>query len=247
MKKATREHLFQTVSHRPWALPSKPWRYYQEWNNVLFLHWKVPADLLHPFIPGNLELDTFNGEAWISLVAFTMEKIRPKNLPAFTPVSTFHEINVRTYVTRDNKPGVYFLSIEAQKLVSAKLSKLLSGLPYEKASMKRVFSEETHRYQSDLAKKEFRFRAAYSISNREPQKTPEDLWLTERYALYLDKGEQLYRYDIHHLPWELKSVHLSDLQTRYQLGELSIRRPPDSIHYSPGVQVIAWSKENITR
>jgi len=245
MKHATKDHLFQSVSHRQWPLPTRSWSYYQEWNEALFLHWKVPAELLRPFIPKGLELDTFNGEAWISLVAFTMEKIRPKNLPAFAPVSDFHEINVRTYVIRNNKPGVYFLNIEAQKLVSAKLSKLLSGLPYQKAAMKRAPFKETHSYTSDLKKKGFRFKAVYTVSDQAVAKTDTDLWLTERYCLYLDKGPKIYRYEIHHLPWELQQVELEEIQTNYHLGKIDLNRQPDLVHYSPGVEVIAWNKEKL--
>lgn len=237
--------LFQSVSHRSWPLPAKSWRYYQEWNHALFLHWKVSPDLLELFIPKDLTLDTFNGEAWISVVAFTMEKIRPKNLPAFAPVSDFHEINIRTYVTHNGKPGVYFLNIEAQKLVSAKLSKLLSGLPYEKAKMIRVRKNPLQEYTSDLKKKGFRFSAKYTVSDKPVSKTELDLWLTERYCLYLDRGPKTYIYEIHHLPWELQQVDIEDIHTNYRLGSIDLNGVADRIHYSPGVKVVAWSKQKL--
>ena len=107
--KPSKQSLLASVSHRTWPLPDRRWSYYQEWNNALFLHWKVPAKMLEQLLPKGLTLDTFNYEAWISLVAFTMEKIRPKHLPAFSPISDFHEINLRTYILHNNKPGVYFL------------------------------------------------------------------------------------------------------------------------------------------
>ncbi|WP_343635616.1 DUF2071 domain-containing protein [Fluviicola sp.] len=245
MKKETKNALFQSVSHRSWPLPAKSWRYYQEWNHALFLHWKVSPDLLEPFIPKDLTLDTFDGEAWISVVAFTMQKIRPKNLPAFSPVSDFHEINVRTYVNYNGKAGVYFLNIEAQKLVSAKLSRLLSGLPYEKAKMVRVRKNILQEYTSDLKKKGFRFSAKYAVSDQSVPKTELDSWLTERYCLYLDRGPQTYIYEIHHLPWELQQVKVEEIHTDYRLGKIDLNHPPDRIHYSPGVNVIAWSKQKL--
>jgi uncharacterized protein YqjF (DUF2071 family) len=246
MNKAAKNHLFQSVSHRSWPIPAKSWSYYQEWNKAIFLHWKVPADLLRRLIPKDLELDTFEQEAWISVVAFTMEKIRPKNLPAFPPVSNFHEINVRTYVTHNNKPGVYFLNIEAQKRVSAKLSKLLSGLPYEKAAMKRIPGNTRHAYTSELKTKGFAFRTSYTVFDQPVEKTELDLWLTERYCLYLDREHQTYIYEIHHLPWELQKVEPEEVQTNYRIGEIDLNRPPDLIHYSPGVKVIAWKKEKLS-
>lgn len=234
--------MLQSVSHRKWPLPVNSWSYYQEWNNALFLHWKVPVDDLQQFLPKNLKVDTFENEAWVSAVAFTMEKIRPKNLPAFAPISNFNEINIRTYVIHNDKPGVYFLNIEAQKLVSTKLSKLLSGLPYQKAQMKRFNKNELQHYTSSLKKKGFTFTSKYRISDQTVSKTNLDLWLTERYCLYLDRGGKTYIYEIHHLPWELQKVTLEEVQTNYRIGEIDLNSKPDHVHYSPGVKVIAWKK-----
>ncbi len=244
MNRATKDHLFRSVSHRSWPIPEKTWSYYQEWNKALFLHWKVAPELLQPFIPEGLTLDTFEKDAWISLVAFTMEKIRPRNLPAFSPISNFHEINVRTYVIHEDKPGVYFLNIEAQKLVSAKLSKLLSGLPYEKAKMVRV-ENMLLEYTSELKKKGFRFSAKYTVSDQLTKKTDLDLWLTERYCLYLDRTDKTWIYEIHHLPWELQQVKVEEIHTNYRLGKMDLNTKPDLVHYSPGVKVIAWRKEKL--
>ena len=245
MKKSTKKVLLQTVSHRKWPLPIKSWSYYQEWNKALFLHWRVPADTLQQLLPSGLTLDTFENEAWISIVAFTMEKIRPKNLPSFSPVSHFHEINIRTYVIHNGKPGVYFLNIEAEKQLSAVISKMLSGLPYEKAKMKRNHQNEIQTYSSNQKKKGFEFAANYQVSNNTISKSELDLWLTERYCLYLDKGGENYLYEIHHLPWELQEVRISDIHTNYQIGSIDLNRKPDLIHYSKGIDVIAWKKELI--
>nr|WP_294860960.1 DUF2071 domain-containing protein [uncultured Fluviicola sp.] len=243
MKKSNKNTLLQSISHRKWPLPVKRWSYYQEWNKALFLHWKVPADTLQRFLPSGLKLDTFENEAWISVVAFTMEKIRPKNLPAFSPISNFHEINIRTYIINNGKPGVYFLNIEAQKLVSAKLSKLLSGLPYEKAKMKRNLQTEVQTYHSNQQEKGFEFAANYQVFANSVSKSELDIWLTERYCLYLDKNEKNYLYEIHHLPWELQEVEISGIRTNYRIGSIDLNRKPDLIHYSKGVNVIAWKKE----
>src|SRR4051812_13360722 len=109
--------ILQAKSHRQWAVPRRSWKYYQEWHDVFFLHWPVPVKMLAPLLPAGLQLDLFNGEAWISVVGFTVKNMHPRFLPSFPPLSDFHEINVRTYVTVDNRPGIYFLSIEAQKLL----------------------------------------------------------------------------------------------------------------------------------
>ncbi len=129
------DDILSETKHRSFNYPKNKWRYYQEWNNALFLHWKVPFDALRNLVPQDLNLDTYDGEVYVSLVAFTMQKIRPRNLPAIKFISDFDEINVRTYIDNNNKKGVYFLNIEAEKQLSAFIAKTLSGLPYEKSNI----------------------------------------------------------------------------------------------------------------
>lgn len=241
-----KEQLLLHTSFRPWPLPPGRWTYYQEWNRALFFHWKIAADDLQPFIPASATLDTFEGECWVSAVAFTMEKIRPRFLPAVPAVSDFHEINIRTYIVRDNKPGVYFLNIEAEKYISTILARKLSGLPYEKASIRRRQEGMRRQYTSVNNNKKFRLHADYSIGGSLAGKTRLDNWLTERYCLYLTRNENLYRYEIHHLPWNLKDVTVSGLITEYKIGNISLHTKPDIIHYSDGVKVVAWDREYCT-
>lgn len=241
----TIQQIITNNSHRPWSLPTKRWAYYQEWNRVLFLHWRVPVELLRPLVPAALTIDTYDGQAWISLVPFTMEKIRPNGMPSFAPISNFHEINIRTYVTAGGKPGVYFHNIEAGKRLSAYLSRKLSGMPYEKATISRQQAEQAHLYTSVNPPKAFMLHAEFETGGDITSKSPLDLWLTERYCAYVPIGATLYRYNTHHLPWPLQQVQVNHLQTDYTLGGISLSRPPDAVHYSPGVQVIAWQREAI--
>ncbi|BAV09468.1 hypothetical protein SAMN05421788_101903 [Filimonas lacunae] len=238
-------NLLKDTAHRPWPLPEKQWRYYQEWNSLLFLHWEADAAALEPFIPAGTTLDTFEGKAWLSIVPFTMQKIRPKFLPSFKPVSDFHEINVRTYVTKDGQPGVFFFSIEAQKAVSAFLSRKLSGMPYEKAHIVRAVGGNEHQYYANNANKQFRLNVAFSVEKANTAKTALDLFLTERYCVYITLDGLLYRYHVHHAPWPLHHITLKDLSLQYKAGHLSVTpdTPPALIHYSPGVKVVAWNKE----
>jgi uncharacterized protein YqjF (DUF2071 family) len=158
------DNLLQNTSHRPWALPKAQWSYYQEWNKALFLHWKVSTIELAKLIPDGISIDTYNGESWISLVAFTMEKIRPINFPSVSFVSDFHEINVRTYLTQGNKQGVYFLNIEAEKLISAFAAKLLSGLPYEKTAIVRQQKNGIQQYIARNKNKGFELDATFKAT-----------------------------------------------------------------------------------
>ncbi|ULQ57122.1 DUF2071 domain-containing protein [Flavihumibacter rivuli] len=233
--------ILSYVDHRPWALPRAQWTYYQEWNRALFLHWKVPERQLSKLVPTPLLLDTYNNEAWVTLVAFTMERIRPKGLPAVPFLSNFHEVNIRTYVRSGDKPGVYFLSIEASKSLSAYTARMLSGLPYEPATILRQ-GEAFQRYASTNTNRHFHLDASFTIGKKELNKSALDLFLTEKYCLYMEKEGSLFRYDIHHQPWELLQIEQINLDINYRVGELDILEKPDLVHYSDGVKVIAWDK-----
>jgi uncharacterized protein YqjF (DUF2071 family) len=88
------ESLKSYITHRPWTMPKHPWSYYQEWNEVVFLHYKVNEQLLRTFVPNQLKLDQFNGECWVSIVAFNMEQIHLRLLPSIDSVSNFYELNI---------------------------------------------------------------------------------------------------------------------------------------------------------
>ena len=234
--------ILAETAHRIWAYPKQRFSYYQEWNRALFLHWKVDAKALGAALPSDLNLDLFEGEAWVSLVAFTMERIRPRGLPAVSWISNFDEINLRTYVVRDGKPGVYFLNIEAGKRLSAGIARFLSGLPYAYAHMQRNHRD---RFQSRFDLKGYFFKARYQVGEMQEEKSPLDLFLTERYCLYQQQNKQCFRYEIQHLPWQIHTVHVPELDLYYRIGDLELSSRPDKCHYSPGVQVIAWAKEHL--
>ncbi|MFJ1473726.1 YqjF family protein [Capnocytophaga cynodegmi] len=231
-------HILSQTQHRPYVLPEGNWVYYQEWNRALFLHYKVPYESLRELVPNDLYLDSYDEDYYVSLVAFTMEKIRPKYLPSVGFISDFDEINVRTYVEKNGKKGVYFLNIEAGKMLSTLIAKSLSGLPYEFSSMKRTENQ----YISHNKKKNFHFETAFEIGNHISQKTELDLWITERYCLFLDSDNTLYRYDIHHEEWKIKSLHINKLNVDYRLKNIHLTPNFDLCHYSEGTQVISWSR-----
>lgn len=236
------EKILNDTSHRPFEIPRGNWVYYQEWNRALFLHWTVPFELLRECVPSNLNIDTFDGNCYISLVAFTMEKIRPKFFPSIAYISDFDEINVRTYIDNDNKKGVYFLNIEAGKSLSTFIAKTLSGLPYENSNINRTDKI----YKSKNSKKGFSLHTEFNVGQVLKDKTELDKWLTERYCLYLDKDNEFYRYDIHHKEWELKNVNINDLNLDYKIGKINLRKKqPDLTHYSDGIKVIAWKRQKI--
>ena len=236
--------ILSNLNHRPFEIPKGNWKYYQEWNNALFLHWIIPFDILRKCVPESLNLDTFDGKAYVSLVAFTMQKIRPRNLPSVSFVSDFDEINLRTYIDNDNKKGVYFLSIEAGKLLSTFIAKALSGLPYEKSNIKR----SNKIYTSINNNKGFYLDTEFEVNQKIKNKTALDKWLTERYCLYLNEGNDIFRYDIHHKEWNIRNVEIKKLKLDYKIGDINLKDlEPDLTHYSDGVKVIAWKKQEVSK
>lgn len=231
--------ILSSDAHRPWPLKPDRWRYYQEWNDALFLHWKVKPEQLVSFIPDGLEIDLFDDCAWVSFVAFDMQSVRPRNVPAFAPVSDFHELNVRTYVRYEGKPGVYFLSIEAEKLLACFVAKTMSRLPYRYAAISR--SPDSFQVQNQRSGTHFKLN--FSRGSAIPEKQPLDLWLTERYALFQDAGAYLNAYEIHHPEWPLQELNISSLTIHYPGFAALGLGTPDLCHYSPGVPVLAWAKK----
>ena len=233
--------IINTQDHRPWPLPNSPWKFYQEWNDVIFLHWQVDLQDLRPFVPKSLEIDLYEGKPWVSVVAFTMDHIRPRNLPAFPPVSTFYEVNIRTYVKVNNTTGVYFLSIEACKRVSCFIARTMSALPYRHSKINRSASTllSTNATFNDTL--EIAFNVKQEITN----KTAIDNWLTERYALMQDEKSTLNQFDIHHLEWPLHQIDISHLNINYDRYGALLKGRPNQTHYSKGVQVLAWGKQKL--
>lgn len=234
----TIKEILNTTKHRPWEIPTDGWKFYQEWNNAIFLHYQVDLNELKKFVPKELEIDFFDAKPWVSVVAFTMEKIRPKNLPSFSPISDFDEINIRTYVTSNNKSGVYFLSIEGGKKLSCKIAQGISELPYRFSEIKRT----NKKYQSKNSEFNDILDIEFTIGKELKEKTELDKWLTERYALFQDYGESINEFEIHHLEWPINEIDLKKLDVNYPRFKYLINDNPSKVNYSQGVKVIAWGK-----
>ena len=198
---------------------------------------------LKKLVPKELEIDLFEGKPWVSVVAFTMEKIRPKNLPSFAPVSNFDEINIRTYIKSNNKTGVYFLSIEGGTKLSCKIAKGISELPYRFSNMKR----SQNKFESCNSEFNDRLDLEFKVGEVVTQKTGLDKWLTERYALFQDSEESINEFDIHHLEWPIQEIELTKIKVNYPRFDKLLKKDPHKIRYSSGVKVIAWGMNKTKR
>jgi len=125
-----------TDRNLPALLPGMRHCGYHVWTNLLFVHWRVPAEILQPLLPRQLTLDTFQGEAWVGLVPFHMSGVRPRWSPAVPGVSNFHETNVRTYVHyQGGECGVWFFSLDAANRLAVTLARRFWHLNYHLARM----------------------------------------------------------------------------------------------------------------
>lgn len=238
-----RPALSQT-SHRPWPLPkSKPFMI-QYWEELLFLHWEISKQFLDKILPRGLEVDTFQGKAYIGLVPFRMKGVRPIFLPPLPWVSYFSELNVRTYVKTQGKPGVYFFSLDAGNRIVVEIARKYFHLPYLNANIhfkKEGIKKEFHCFRIDSRANPGEFHAIYFPSSKVYQSKQDTLenWLTERYCLYSrDSKGELYRGEIHHLPWPLQKAECHIYHnTILKNHNIRILESEPLIHYSESLKV----------
>jgi uncharacterized protein YqjF (DUF2071 family) len=183
------------VSHRPWPVPDGHWIQAQTMEDVLFAHWRVEPAALARLVPPELALDTFAGEAWLGVVALRVTNLRLRGLPPVPGLSSFAELNVRTYVTLDDRPGIWFFSLELGNVLVVEAMKRLYRLPAQRARIDAA----PGRYE--LAG----FGARYSSAGVpfQPGAGTLEEFLTERFCLYTADGGRLYRAEVHHAPWQL--------------------------------------------
>jgi len=245
------EEILSRMEHRPYPLPKSPWVLFLSWHGLLFMHWPVPQEVLRPLVPPALSLDTFDGSAWLGITPFRMSGVRPRTLPSVPPLSNFPELNVRTYVTAQGKPGIWFFSLDAHNPIAVRLARATFGLPYYDARMYcrvrgdeiRYGSVRTHRGAPE-ARFAGRYRPAGDRFNSRPG-TLEN-FLTERYCLYSGRGN-IYRGDIHHHPWPLQraEIEIESLAMTEQIG-LALPELEPLLHFSRRLDVLAWPPKRVT-
>lgn len=204
--------LTSAISHRPYPLAEGPWVMRQTWSNLLFAHWSVPVALVRQLVPERLELDLFEGQAYVGVVPFEMRHVAPRHLPPVPWLSYFPELNVRLYVQYKGQPGVYFLSLDAGNAVAVWVARTLYHLPYYNAVMHSTEMGEGVKYVSDRRDsrgKNCGFEAFYKPTGAvfASQKGTLEHFLTERYCLYTTWDGALYRGEIQHLPWPLQRAY----------------------------------------
>jgi uncharacterized protein YqjF (DUF2071 family) len=224
----------------------------QIWHELLFVHWPVAPEVLRALVPTLLPLDTFEGQCWVGIVPFHMTYVRPRWVPPVTALSSFVELNVRTYVTLQGIPGVYFFSLDANSPIAVAVARAFFHLPYFNAGMGSERVSDTIHYYSRRTHKgalpaEFHavFRPIAPIAFAKHGSLEQ--WLTERYCLYtVVPGKGVYRGDIHHVPWPLQQAELKTKKDTMAISHnIHLPEIQPLLHYSHRQEVLIWPLQHV--
>lgn len=217
------------------------------WEELLFLHWRVPAARLRPHLPPGLELETFAGSAWLGVVPFRMAATRFRWSPPLPTAHTFAELNVRTYVRFAGRPGVWFFSLDAASRLAVEGARWWFGLPYFRARMACGRDRGAVHYRSerlDPRGPPADFAAEWRVVGPSASAVAGSLehFLVERYCLFAARGGEVVAGDVAHAPWQLAPVELRlsccDMTRALDFGLVG---PPDSALAAQPLTVAAWS------
>jgi uncharacterized protein len=241
--------ILTDTSHRPWPLPDAPWFMTQSWHDLLFAHWPVDERELRDNLPAGMLPDTFNGQAWIGVVPFRMTNVSPRGVPPMPVVSSFLELNVRTYVTRHHKPGVYFFSLDANSALAVAAARTLFYLPYFVAAMNLDEREGQFAYTSSRQARAGAVAAQFAGTYRPigpvqfAQPGSLEYFLTERYCLYtMDRAFRAKRLEIHHSPWALQAAEATiAMNTMAEAAGIRLPSVPPLLHFAKRQDAVAWA------
>lgn len=218
----------------------------QRWHDLLFAHWRCPITDLRPLIPQPIEIETFDGDAWIGVIPFYMSGVRMRATPPLPTVHAFQELNVRTYVTLDGRPGVWFFSLDCESTLAVLGARIGAHLPYYRANMRMRSTAngiEYHSQRWSVAGRPAAFSARYHGTGSEFTAPPGSLehFLAERYCLYSWDGKRIWRGDIYHPRWSLQPGR-AQIDTNSMLAAAGVRAIGHDplLHFSAFQDVRLW-------
>jgi uncharacterized protein len=248
------EYLVRT-SHRPRPLPSGRWMMTQRWNDLLFAHWPVPASSMAPLLPEGLEVDTYQGSAWLGVVPFWLDRIKMRGLPSIPGMSSFPDLNLRTYVRDEHTGtlGVYFFSLDASNLLAVAVAHTFFHLPYHWAEMRldqRSDREFAFYSRRRFSSRQVMFKARYrglgpTHKLAESRSGSLEHFLMERNCLFTrNRAGQAVRSNLHHVPWPLEEAE-AEIEQNDLAEAIGVRLPDQEpvLHYSRRLAVYIWPSE----
>ncbi|GGN87763.1 hypothetical protein GCM10009030_06750 [Haloarcula pellucida] len=216
-----------------------------DWRDVGFVHWPVDPETVAATLPDGVTVDTYDGRAWLGVVPFEMADIRPRGSPIGR---SFGELNLRTYVTDGETPGVYFYNLDADDRLSVGIARRFFELPYYRASMEIARRDDEVRFRSrrtDARAPSANFDATYGPAVGAEPHPPEpgslEAFLVSRYRFYVADGDgRIYYADIDHDPWPLQDG-TAELRRNDLFAANGFETPAVDpvVYYSPGISVTA--------
>jgi len=223
-----------------------PWVLSMAWKDLLFASWRLPIHVVRAKVPPELELDTFDGSAWVTMVPMHITDIHFRGVPAIPGMESLRELNLRTYVKLNGKAGVYFLSIECPAVLSDWMAVHFFGVPYLKAQIAIAKDGDSHHYASERAHELHppaaffgTFQPAGETFN--PTAGSLEAFLVERFCLFYVKDGKVHRGDILHDTWKLQNANLKiELNTIGKSAGLELSEKPDHIVFSSSTNTYIW-------
>lgn len=226
--------------------PAGPWLMAQSWSDLLFAHWAVPLDALRRVVPPTLEIDTYDGRAYVGVVPFRMTHVHPRGLPDVPGLSTFPELNVRTYVRHRGRPGVCFFSLDAANPVAVWAARTFFHLPYFRARMAVARSGVVVRYASHRAHRgapPAGFSADYWATGPVFRAAPGSLeeFLSARFRFFAaDRRGRVWRAEVDHQPWPLQPAAWESRENTLTAALGIPLDGPPLLHVAERVDVRVW-------
>jgi len=230
----------------PTRRPDRPVWGWQRWRKLLFMHWPVPTDVMRAAVPSAFDLDLHEGVAYVGVVPFVMEGVRPKLVPEFAAFD-FLETNVRTYVLRNGEPGVYFFSLEAASRLAVAAARAAFALPYHYARMELHEENGVAHYETTRTSTGVRHEVRYRVGEFLGASQPGTLehFLLERYLLFTERRGVARKGQVHHVPYPVHRAEAIEVHDELvaAAGLPAASGPPAHVHYSPGVDVEVFALE----
>jgi uncharacterized protein YqjF (DUF2071 family) len=215
----------------------QPWLLFMTWLDLFFASWRVPVEAARSVLPRGLELDTFDGTAWVTMVPMRVTGMHWRGIPPIPGMDGFRELNLRTYVRQNGKPGVCFLSIECPAGLSDWIARQFFGVPYHFAQMITFNDSDFFHYASERLLKDrtsATFFAKFRALEGGHQPVPNTIehFLLERYASYFVHQGKTYRGEIQHEKWNVQPAEaFIEVNTIADAAGLQLSARPDHVAF----------------
>lgn len=212
----------------------------QQWRDLVYVHWRYDPDLVQSLLPRGLTVDTFDGSAWVGLIPFSMRDIGAARGPGVPYLGTFSEVNVRTYVRCGDRRGVWFFSLDVDRLVPALVARLSYRLPYCWGATSHVRDGER---LTTVVERRWPRRvetARLEVERAEPVTSDDlDVFLTARWGLFSPTRRGVRYAAVDHAPWPLRQARLVEVAADGLVEAAGLPRPRGEAHVrcSDGVAV----------